>query len=188
MDVNTNLAVFDLDADIITQHMQAYGSDPTRRSIYKTICFESDGDRVHIFSTNGRMLFHTSIPANGLPKFREAFIVDAKIPSRRFNRVVCEIGACLAIRDTQGHIYMFPKNDAVYPNCFAVEPVDVEPAKIYKPIDTDFLVPICKYVGKCAFWNPVDGLACDEYSARMWRTDDGDGVERKAVVMPYRRS
>lgn len=187
MDTNTNLVVFDLDANIITQHMQAYSSDPTRRSVYKTICFESDGERVHIFSTDGRMLFHTSIPANGLPKFREAFIVDAKIPSRRFNRVVCEIGACLTIRDTQGHIYMFPKNDAIYPNCFAVEPVDVEPARIYKPIDPRFLTLVYKYVGENAFMSPVDGLACGEHSARMWRIGDTDGVERKAVVMPYRR-
>ena len=82
---------------------------------------------------------------------------------------------------------MFPKNDAIYPNCFAVEPVDVEPAKIYKPIDPRFLTLVHKYVGENVFWNPVDGLACNELSPRMWHIIDSDGVERKAVVMPYRR-
>lgn len=188
MDANTNSIVFDMDAKIMTQHMLAYSTDPTRRSIYKTICFESDGEKVHIFSTNGRMLFHTSIPMKDLPKFRKAFTVDAKIPSRNYNRIICEISdTCLTVRDTQGHAYMFPENDAEFPNCFAVEPVDVEPAKIYKPIDPRFLTLVYKYVGESVFWNPVDGLACAEQSPRMWCVSDGDGVERKAVVMPYRR-
>lgn len=189
MDTNTNSFVFDMDTDIMKQHMLAYSTDSSRRSIYKTICFESDGEKVHIFSTNGRMLFHTSIPMKDLPKFRKAFIVDAKIPSRNYNRIICEISdTCLTVRDTQGHAYMFPENDAQFPNCFAVEPVDVEPAKIYKPMDPRFLTLVYKYIGENAFWNPMDGLACDEHSPRVWCTSDGDGVELKAVVMPYRRN
>lgn len=189
MDNNTNSIAFDMDAEIMAQHMLAYSTDSSRRSIYKTICFESDGEKVHIFSTDGRILFHTSIPANGLPKFREAFTVDAKIPSRNFNRVLCEVGdTCLTVRDTQGHAYMFPKNDEQFPNCFAVEPVDVEPAKIYKPIDPRFLTLVYKYVGENVFWSPVDAIAYGEHSVRVWCASDGDGVERKAVVMPYRRN
>lgn len=188
MDTNINSIVFDMDADIMKQHMLAYSTDSSRRSIYKTICFESDGEKAHIFSTNGRMLFHTSIPANGLPKFREAFVVDAKIPSRNYNRIVCEVSnTCLTVRDTQGTTFIFPKNDAEFPNCFAVEPVDVEPAAIYKPIDPRFLTLVYKYVGESVFWNPMDEPAVGEHSPRVWRTVDGDGVERKAVVMPYRR-
>lgn len=183
---------FIVDYSLINEHLLAVSKD--KRPALKHICFEHKDDSLHIKSCNGRMLLHTIIPdkvaaiAGG-----GEWIALVNIPSklkggRRSPTYVVEVyGDTVKFTNfAADDIRLFTReNDITYPNTDQAEEFKPKEPTKYNPFDPELLLAVHEYVGRSAYCHPVCADNGDE-APYQFTCSDGDGVVRRATIMPVR--
>lgn len=150
---------FDIDTQLLNQHLAASSHDATRTSIMNTVAFRSQGDKMDIVSTNGRIMFWTKVDAPVV----DGVAVNWDAVSVRFNvngkKVVQErrgklVGVTLdmdarkcEVNDwSLGSVMMFPFNDVPFPQWEQVANTAQKSSKpsVYEP---NLLKIVKDYVG-----------------------------------------
>lgn len=189
-----------IDPHLFNLHLAAASKDETRKAI-KGINFRVAGGRLHVASSNGRVLFHTEIElCDGFeaPDGFDVIVEARKVPCGARDtlcRFTIEDGR-FEIATAKGAVIIPTDKDQVYPRYKKAE-VDwddaVEPEH-FATFDPDYLQAVRAYVGEAAYRSSARTLPLEPEDAdgthhakahapHAWRAEDGR-VRRTATLMP----
>ena len=180
-----------IDPELINIHMEAASKDDSRRAI-KCLLIRHEAGRLHIITTNGRMLLHTTMPdmdaqLDTAPDFEIMVEVTRKLKKKKnIHHVTFEIAGDKVFFRGFGTFDAFEIcTDCKYPDIKDIERNDKarKPLTEYKAIAPWLLDIVHRYVGEHNYAQPdvmfEGGDAC-------YFTALKDGELRLAIVMPLR--
>lgn len=179
---------FPIDAKLLNQHFAASSHGTTRTSIMNTVAFRSQGDKMDIVSTNGRVMLWTRVDApveDGVPVNWDAVSVrftgnGRKVVQERRGKLVevtldmdarkCEVNDWSA-----GSVMIFPFNDAPFPSWEQVANT-VQKSSFPSVYKSDCLKAVEGYVGEV--FNSPEGTV-----PQRWVLNSRN-EKRVALLMP----
>ena len=179
---------FDIGAQLLNQHFAASSHDTSRVSIMNTIMFRSQGDKMDIVSTSGRVMLWTRVDApvaNGVPvnwgavSVRFTGIGRKVVQERRGKRVAVTLDTdarkCEVNDWSSGSVMVFPFNNEPFPQWEQVANTEQKSSfpSVYEPT---CLKVVEDYIGE-AFKSPEGTVP------QRWVLDFRN-EKRVALLMP----